>query len=142
MDAEGLWEACKTPMGCKSPTRNTQVRVQFCLEEQEAGSRAVCTGHPHVVQARIQTTGPWGRPLCQILGNSCLQGPSLPAGKLLGGPPTVTQATSTEDAAVSRPGPTAAVGALVGERVTSSQMDRLERGKRASGCEKCFEVNR
>lgn len=45
MDAEGLWEACKTPMGCKSPTRNTQVRVQFCLEEQEAGSRAVCTGH-------------------------------------------------------------------------------------------------
>ena len=101
MDAEGLWEACKTPMGCKSPTRNTQVRVQFCLEEQEAGSRAVCTGHPHVVQTWIQTTGPWGRPLCQILGNSCLQGPSLPAGKLLGGPLTVTQATSTEDAAGS-----------------------------------------
>ena len=108
-----------------------QARIQTTgpLKEEAGFPHRMHRAQPlHVVQAWIQTTGPWGRPLCQILGNSCLQGPSLPAGKLLGGPPTVTQATSTEDAAVSRPGPTAAVGALVGERVTSSQMDRLERG--------------
>lgn len=33
VDAEGLWEACKTPVGYESPTRNTQVGVQLCLEE-------------------------------------------------------------------------------------------------------------
>ena len=36
------------------------------------------------------------------LGTAVLQGPSLPTGKLLGGPLMVTQVTSTEDAAASR----------------------------------------
>lgn len=150
MDAEGLWEACKTPVGCESPTRNTHVGVQLCLEEQEAGSRAVYTGHPHLAQAWIQTAGPWGRklsphtlctgpsprilprpgsrpqvpgggPCVRSLGTAVLQGPSLPAGKLLGGPLPVTQVTSTEDAAGSRAWAHRGRRSPGGEGVTSRQ---------------------
>ena len=63
---------------------------------------------------------PGGGPCFRSLGIAVL------LSKFLGGPLTVTQATSTEDAAVSRPGPTAAAGALVEEGVTSSQTDRLD----------------
>ena len=45
---------------------------------------------------------PGGSPCGRSLGTAVLQGPSLPAGKLLGGPLMVTQVTSTEDAAASR----------------------------------------
>ncbi|XFG12257.1 hypothetical protein AB1E19_015881 [Capra hircus] len=71
MDAEGLWEACKTPVGCESPTRNTHVGVQLCLEEQEAGSRAVYTGHPHLAQAWIQTAASTTPPKVYPLASSC-----------------------------------------------------------------------
>ena len=58
MDAKGLRTACKTPLQPHALPRMH-------------GSRAVCKGHPHLVQAGIQTQDPWRRPLFQILGNSC-----------------------------------------------------------------------
>lgn len=64
----------------------------------------VCTGPSPRILPRpgFRPQVPGGGPCVRSLGTAVLQGPSLPAGKLLGGPLPVTQVTSTEDAAGSR----------------------------------------
>ena len=104
MDAKGLRTACKTPLQPHALPRMH-------------GSRAVCKGHPHLVQAGIQTQGPWRRPLFQILGNSCpaVQVPGRTTNSYSG---HLHRGRCCEQAW--------AAGALVEEGVTSSQTDRLD----------------
>ena len=59
-----------------------QARIQTTgpLKEEAGFPHRTHRAQPlHLVQAWIQTTSPWGRPLCQILGNSCPAGAQPPS---------------------------------------------------------------